>query len=662
MSIKRIILLAIAAVLVNATLSAKLNLPTKTLGTERFYYYEVGKNETLHDVATKIGVSKEDIIKFNPSARNGLVKKQLIFLPVNEFDAQSKASTPRKVNVNTLNNHTLHVVKSGESVYGIAKAYNLTESELVNANPSIAQGLKIGEQLLIPTKPATVTNDGVIYHTVKSGETLYGVARDYNTTIEKLMELNPGISGNNFRADDVIKVLPNTSKDIIINKPIKQFVPYTVAANDTYESVAAANGVTVKALRDANPEMKKLKKGKTIYIPKNATDKQVVSTSTLTAQQLEETYKDKLDEVFDDVHSPHKNNSIDISIVLPFQLGEKNRSRNAKNYEEFYNGFLLALDSAGNQLTKPLNLNVFDTKQSIVTTDSILRLDIIKTSDIIIAPSEIEQLQRILRFGKANDIDVLNCFATQNDDYINNIRAMQVNIPSPYMNAKVNEYIDNKFKDYVLVFLDDPTEQSKDIYDAIKSHAEVSHHQRKTLTIASELTGKSLSRYLEPGSNYLFIPANGKESFFNRFATGIKEAKDMRVDCELVLLGHPEYTMYINKHRDEFMNIDTYIYSRFYLPSNQDVNNINAKYLKTFNEKATNSTPNMSIFGFDTGMFLVNAFSHNIDPGSKESAYKGIQTNFNFERANNWAGFINKSVRIIHLTPNKELKISDLND
>ena len=52
------------AVLLGATMSAKLNLPTKTLGTERFYYYEVGKNETIHDVATKIGVSKEDIIKF----------------------------------------------------------------------------------------------------------------------------------------------------------------------------------------------------------------------------------------------------------------------------------------------------------------------------------------------------------------------------------------------------------------------------------------------------------------------------------------------------------------------------------------------------------------------------------------------------------------------
>ncbi len=658
---KRNLALAIALFFVTCTVSAKLNLPTKNLGSERYYYYEVQKNETLHSIATKIGVSKEDIIKFNPSAKNGLVKKQLIFLPVSEFDQQTKA-TPRKVNVSALNDATIHVVKNGESVYGIAKAYNVTQSELVAANPTLNNGIKPGDQLIIPAKATNATADGFIYHTIKSGETLYGVARDYNTTIEKLMELNPGISGNNFRANDVIRVIPNTSKDIIINKSIKQFVPYTAADGDTYESVAAANGISVKSLKDANPDVKKLKKGKTIYIPRNSLDKQVVSSSTLTAEQLEDNYKDKLDEVFEEVHSPNKDNSIDISMILPFQLGMKNQTRNAKNYEEFYNGFYLAIDSLSSTLTKPLNFNVFDTKQSIISTDSILALDVLKNSDIIIAPSEQEQLERITRYGLHNNIDVLNCFATQNDDYINNMRVMQVNIPSPYMNAEINEYIDTRFKDYVLVFLDDPQEQSKEIYEDIKSHAQAIKHQRKTLTIVSDLTGKTLSKYLEPGSNYLFIPSNGKESFLNKFATGIKEAKDMRVDCELVLLGHPEYTMYIKKHKEDFMAMDTYIYSRFYLPDNNDVANINNKYQKTFGTKATNSTPNMSIFGFDTGMFVVKALANGIELGSKDSDYQGIQTNFNFERANNWAGYINKSVRLIHLTPSKELKISDLND
>ena len=659
MDIKRTLTLAILVVFACSAF-AKLNLPVKQLGNDKYYYYEVKKNEQLGDIATKIGVSKEDIIKFNPSARNGVAKKQLLFLPVSEFDNAAKPASQR-VNASALNNTVTHVVKNGESVYGIAKAYNITESELLLANPSLSGGAKAGDELVIPNKAAS-TVGGIHYHTIQSGETLYGVAKRYNTTIERIMELNPGISGNNFRVNDVLRIEPNITQDIIVKKDIKQFIPYVVAAGDTYESVAKANNVNVRTLKEINSGMTKLKKGKTIYIPRNSVDKQVINTSQATAQQLEDTYKDKLDEVYSDVHSPNKNNSIDISIILPFQLDMKNRSRNADDYIEFYNGFLMGLDSIGSKFTKPLNLNVYDTKTSGTVTDSILQLDALRASDIIIAPSEGQQLEKIMRYGKDNNIDVLNCFATQNDDYINNQRAMQVNIPSSYMNAEVNQLLDNKFKDFVLVYLYDPQEQSKDIYDEIKSHAEATKHQNKTLTIISDLTGKSLSRYLEPGSNYLFIPGNGKESFFNKFATGIKEAKEMRVDCELVLLGHPEYTMYIKKHKDEFMNIDTYIYSRFYKPDNADVDYFNKKYTKMFNSTPSNSTPNMSIFGFDTSMFLANAFINNVEPGSKKSTFNGIQTNFNFERANNWAGYINRSVRIIHLTPQRELKISDLND
>ncbi len=659
MDIKRTLTLAILVVFACSAF-AKLNLPVKQLGNDKYYYYEVKKNEQLGDIATKIGVSKEDIIKFNPSARNGVAKKQLLFLPVSEFDNAAKPASQR-VNASALNNTVTHVVKNGESVYGIAKAYNITESELLLANPSLSGGAKAGDELVIPNKAASNVG-GIHYHTIQSGETLYGVAKRYNTTIERIMELNPGISGNNFRVNDVLRIEPNITQDIIVKKDIKQFIPYVVAAGDTYESVAKANNVNVRTLKEINSGMSKLKKGKTIYIPRNSVDKQVINTSQATAQQLEDTYKDKLDEVYSDVHSPNKNNSIDISIILPFQLDMKNRSRNADDYIEFYNGFLMGLDSIGSKFTKPLNLNVYDTKNSGTVTDSILQLDALRASDIIIAPSEGQQLEKIMRYGKDNNIDVLNCFATQNDDYINNQRAMQVNIPSSYMNAEVNQLLDNKFKDFVLVYLYDPQEQSKDIYDEIKSHAEATKHQSKTLTIISDLTGKSLSRYLEPGSNYLFIPSNGKESFFNKFATGIKEAKEMRVDCELVLLGHPEYTMYIKKHKDEFMNIDTYIYSRFYKPDNADVDYFNKKYTKMFNSTPSNSTPNMSIFGFDTSMFLANAFINNVEPGSKKSTFNGIQTNFNFERANNWAGYINRSVRIIHLTPQRELKISDLND
>ncbi len=654
---KKFLALAILFVTATCTVSAKLNLPTKRIGNETFYYYEVKKNETVQDIASKIGVNKDLILKYNPSARNGVAKKQLLFLPVSEFDNKAQQSSGKKALIT--DDVVTHTVKSGESVYGISRTYGVTESDLLAANPSLAYGLKTGEQLVIPSKASSSSE--IVYHTIKDGETLYGIAKAYNTTIEKLIELNPGIASSNLQADDVVMIQPNTTKDIIVQKDIKQFIPYVVTAGDTYESVAAANGINVKVLKDANPEVSKLKKGKTIYIPRDAIDKQVVNTSTMTEEQLENSYKDKFDEVYNDVHSPNKDNSISISIILPFQTDMKNRSKNARDYDEFFNGFVMALDSVGGNLTKPLNINVYDTKLSPGITDSILSLDALKKSDIIIAPSESDQLQRILAYGQKHNIDILNCFVAQSEDYISNQRSMQVHIPSPYLNASIIEMLRTKYQDYELVFLDDPSETSKEIYEEIKKYANVSKHPHKTLTIISDLTGKTLSKYLDPASKYLFIPANGKETFINKFASGIIEAKTMRVDCRLELLGHPEYTMYLKKHKDDFMAMDTHIYSRFFLPDNAQARALNSKYVKKYG-KPSNSAPNMSVFGFDLGMFLVNAYANDITPGDKASAYEGIQTNFFFERANNWTGYINKSVRIINLTSNKEIKITDLND
>jgi len=77
---KKIIALAILLAAATCTVSAKLNLPTKKLGNDTYYYYEVKKNETVHDIASKIGVNKDIILKYNPSARNGVAKKTTTFL------------------------------------------------------------------------------------------------------------------------------------------------------------------------------------------------------------------------------------------------------------------------------------------------------------------------------------------------------------------------------------------------------------------------------------------------------------------------------------------------------------------------------------------------------------------------------------------------------
>lgn len=90
-----------------------------------------------------------------------------------------------------------HVVQAGETVYGIARQYDLGVMDLVERNNlNLQQGIKPGQVLKltesqrvepISTTPARAAE---IEHVVKSTDTLYSVARKYNVTIKELMEWN----------------------------------------------------------------------------------------------------------------------------------------------------------------------------------------------------------------------------------------------------------------------------------------------------------------------------------------------------------------------------------------------------------------------------------------------------------------------------------------
>ena len=199
----------------------------------------------------------------------------------------------------------VHQVKKGQSLYGIARIYNVTVDDIVAANPNCYNNLKEGDDIIIPvnqqgsattatTTAGTRTTGNAVFHTIQKGESMYSVAKQYNTTIENLLAINPGIYPNNFIEGDVIKIIPNTPTNITIQKDVKQMMSYVAAKNDTYESIAKANNVSVEELKAANPDMKKVKKGKTVYIPKECITTRTVNSSDATEKQLERTYANQL--------------------------------------------------------------------------------------------------------------------------------------------------------------------------------------------------------------------------------------------------------------------------------------------------------------------------------------------------------------------------------
>lgn len=141
--------------------------------------YTVQKGDSLWKIANNFGISVSDLISANNLTNNTLQIGQILNIPVKEEleeeEEEEIIESPSNIE---------YVVKSGDSLYSIAKRYGVTVDELKSLNKLTSNLLFIGQRLLIPTTENYTT------YSVKSGDSLYAIARKYNTTVDELKRVN----------------------------------------------------------------------------------------------------------------------------------------------------------------------------------------------------------------------------------------------------------------------------------------------------------------------------------------------------------------------------------------------------------------------------------------------------------------------------------------
>ena len=85
MNLKNIFALVLVALSATA-IQAQTNLPRTTISGHEFYYYQVENNESIYDIAAKLGVTKDEIIKNNPDASDGIQNGMRLYFPVDKND------------------------------------------------------------------------------------------------------------------------------------------------------------------------------------------------------------------------------------------------------------------------------------------------------------------------------------------------------------------------------------------------------------------------------------------------------------------------------------------------------------------------------------------------------------------------------------------------
>lgn len=157
-----------------------------------------------------------------------------------------------------------YTIKAGDTLYLLARRYNTTVAAIMAINPGInPNNLQIGQVICIPgTAPPTRCPAGSFAYTIKQGDTLYQLAITYNTTVAAIMAINPGIDPNNLQIGQVI-CIPGSGT------PTCDGFYYVVRQGDTLYSIAMRYNVTVASLIAANPgiDPNNLQIGQVICVP-----------------------------------------------------------------------------------------------------------------------------------------------------------------------------------------------------------------------------------------------------------------------------------------------------------------------------------------------------------------------------------------------------------
>ncbi|OYU81740.1 MAG: peptidoglycan-binding protein [Flavobacterium sp. BFFFF1] len=392
-----------------------------SLAQDKIIKHKVAKGETITQIADKYKITTSEIYKLNPDSRSGLKPDMVLLI-------QSKVkAAPSKKEATTL---VPHVVESGETVYGLTKKYNITEEELMKANPGLSKdGLKIGQSINLPSKSPVKESkkdkkadkkQEPVYHTVESKETKYSIAKKYNTTVSQIDNDNPEVK-DGLQIGFRLKIFPCTNKadqEVTVEedqtvkiKPIivkPEYTDYQVKPKETLYSLSRKLGMTQEALIKLNPELGDgVKEGMTIKYPASV---KINETVTKDGTALSKNIKT-------DVRKQ-------LVLLLPFNIskieGDTVNSTQARLKKDkflnmtldFYSGALMAVDSA-----KTLNLNIDvriydsqETKSASAAATLISQNDISK-ADVVIGPfyqANVEKTADLLNKGHVPVISPLS--------------------------------------------------------------------------------------------------------------------------------------------------------------------------------------------------------------------------------------------------------------
>lgn len=637
---------------------------------EEVIVHTVKAKETLYGLTQKYNVSKKEI--------RGASDGMLIFIKVGQ---ELNIPVP-------LSERTFHIVKAGETLYGISKKYGVSVDQLTKLNPTKAANLKKGDKLnlkgtvsektpVVENKPKVVTELNTKEYTVAKKETLYGIAKKFNTNVNELQRLNPQL-GTELKVGEKIRVPYIDGKEevkVVLDpkvikgdKPLKR-IEYTVKGGETLYGISRKYGTSVESIQKLNPGVTTLKAGDKLNIdlPEGYNEDIKVVLGDPKTPDADFSKVNKINPLKDNLNDMVKKESYTVSMFLPLMLDkndrmpqEVNKSKKINSYTEmsvhFYQGAALALDSAKASGVS-IDLNVYDTENDTSTVGKYLRSTEVKSSDIIIGPFYEKPYSQVAQFSKANGIQAV-CPVTQSNKLLfnnKNVTTLRTSLPTQisylasYLSyarntenviclsgkSKKEKYLSNLFSERYNKFIEGKTNNYR---------ASASTHN---LTSYSSLHGFDL-KLVKGKKNIIIIPILDEamaSAFFTQLTVLMSRSKMRGYEIEIFSLEN--MLDYHDINVDSKMRFNLHVLTSSFIDyKDEKVKEFVRKYRAAYGTEPTK----YAFMGFDVAFYhalALNSFGKNYPAYYNQVQVPLLQTNYVLKQSESNSGYENQSVYIL---------------
>ena len=350
-------------------------------------------------------------------------------------------------------------------------------------------------------------------------------------------------------------------------------------------------------------------------------------------------------------------NVMQVGLLMPFL--EENGGQKVR-IQEYYEGFLLAVEKLKKQGVN-LELYVFDTgtENNTKKLESLLTTMEMQNLDLIVGGVSDKQIKILSDFSKSKNIKYVIPFSSKNTEVLNNGNIFQVNTPQVTLYTKASQVFVNKFNNANIVFLDTDEDHEKDsLLVVMKKDLNNRSIPYKSVVI-SESLNRELLPLLDNTKDNILIPASGNIGVLGEVLGTLNGLKEANTELNIDLFGYPEWQTYEYNYLRDYHSHGTYIYTSFYVDRHaSETVDFEENFRKWYKKDLQRTYPQYAMLGYDTGLYFLTALhkhGRNFETKLNSMHIDTLQFAFNFERVNNWSGFINTGLYLVNYDTNSRI-------